>query len=173
MPLWENAMLIFVSWLGLAIVVAVAANTRGRNPLGWFLLAVFISPLLAGLLALALPSLAEPQATSSQSATDSVFVPSGVLSGVPYRAEAGGQVTAMMPGGAVRFADMDQLVAALSGKTVAPAPAPDRSEYRNNWNGVSYKINADNSISAWTSTGEIKFDSWSAFEQAHGRLADS
>lgn len=44
-------------WLGLAVVVGVAANTRGRQPLGWFLLAVAISPLLAGLLVLALAPL--------------------------------------------------------------------------------------------------------------------
>lgn len=41
-------------WLGLSIVVGVAANSRGRNPVGWTLLAILISPLLAGLLVLAL-----------------------------------------------------------------------------------------------------------------------
>jgi hypothetical protein len=35
----------------------IAANTRGRSGLGWFLLAVLISPLLAGLLVVALPRL--------------------------------------------------------------------------------------------------------------------
>ncbi len=43
-------------WLGLAIIVGVAANTRGRDGFGWFALAVIISPLLAGLLVLALPN---------------------------------------------------------------------------------------------------------------------
>ena len=47
----------FLFWLGLAIVVGVAANTRGRHGWGWFLLAIVISPLLAGLLLLALPRL--------------------------------------------------------------------------------------------------------------------
>lgn len=42
-------------WLAFAVIVGVAANTRGRNPIGWFLLSVIISPLLAGLLVLALP----------------------------------------------------------------------------------------------------------------------
>jgi hypothetical protein len=47
---------IFLFWFGLAIIVGVAANTRGRNGIGWFLLGMFvISPLLAGLLLLALP----------------------------------------------------------------------------------------------------------------------
>jgi hypothetical protein len=42
-------------WLAFAVIVGVAANTRGRNGGGWFILAVLISPLLAGLLVLALP----------------------------------------------------------------------------------------------------------------------
>ena len=50
-PTMEWALL----WLGLAIVVGVAANARGRSGPAWLLLAVIISPLLAGLLVLALP----------------------------------------------------------------------------------------------------------------------
>jgi len=36
-------------WIGFAIVVAIAAGNKGRNPVGWALLAFVISPLLAGL----------------------------------------------------------------------------------------------------------------------------
>jgi hypothetical protein len=43
--------------LGLSIVVAVAANTRGRSPIAWFIYAIIFSPLLSGLLLLALPNL--------------------------------------------------------------------------------------------------------------------
>jgi hypothetical protein len=46
--------LLFV-WLGFAIVVGIAAAHRGRSGAGWLLLAVVISPLIAGLLVLALP----------------------------------------------------------------------------------------------------------------------
>jgi predicted permease len=46
---------LLIFWIGFSLVVAVAANTRGRNGLGWFLLALIISPLLAGLFVLALP----------------------------------------------------------------------------------------------------------------------
>jgi hypothetical protein len=46
-------------WLGLSIVVAVGANTRGRSPIGWFFCAAIFSPLIAGMLLLALPNLAE------------------------------------------------------------------------------------------------------------------
>jgi hypothetical protein len=42
-------------WIGFAVVVGVAANNRGRNGVGWGLLALIISPILAGLLLLALP----------------------------------------------------------------------------------------------------------------------
>lgn len=47
-------------WLALAVIVGIAANTRGRSGPGWFLLAVIISPLIAGLLVLALPRFDNP-----------------------------------------------------------------------------------------------------------------
>jgi hypothetical protein len=45
----------FFFWIALCIIVAIAANTRGRSPLGWFVCALLISPLLGGLWMLALP----------------------------------------------------------------------------------------------------------------------
>jgi uncharacterized membrane protein YhdT len=44
-----------VAWIIFAIVVAVAAISRGRNGFGWFVLACLISPLLAYLLLVAMP----------------------------------------------------------------------------------------------------------------------
>ena len=35
---------IFFWWIGLSIVVAVAANTRGRSPIAWFIYAIIFSP---------------------------------------------------------------------------------------------------------------------------------
>jgi hypothetical protein len=49
-------MTLVLLWGIFAIVVAVAANSRGRNPLGWFLLACLISPLLAVILLALMPS---------------------------------------------------------------------------------------------------------------------
>ena len=49
--------MIILFWIGIAVVVGIAANNRGRNGAGWGLLALVISPLLAGLLLLALPRL--------------------------------------------------------------------------------------------------------------------
>jgi hypothetical protein len=89
-------------WLGLAIIVGVGANTRGRNGPGWFLLALIISPLLAALLLLALPKkLERPEEErgsmmtliaplpdwerKKQEPETSVFEPDAILAGTPYR----------------------------------------------------------------------------------------
>jgi len=48
---------IFIFWFFFAIVVGVAASARGRSGFGWFILAVFISPLLAVILLALFPSL--------------------------------------------------------------------------------------------------------------------
>src|SRR6266852_1769818 len=44
-------------WNVFAILIAAAANSRGRSGFGWFLLAGVISPLLAGLFLLLVPNL--------------------------------------------------------------------------------------------------------------------
>jgi hypothetical protein len=36
-------------WFAFALIVAIAAGVRNRNPIGWFLLAAVLSPLVAGL----------------------------------------------------------------------------------------------------------------------------
>lgn len=45
---------IVLFWFGLSIIVGIAANRRDRSGAGWFFLALLISPVLAGLLMLAL-----------------------------------------------------------------------------------------------------------------------
>lgn len=40
---------LFFLWFGLAVAVGVLAAKWGRSGFGWFLLACFISPLLAGI----------------------------------------------------------------------------------------------------------------------------
>lgn len=47
---------VFGFWFIGAIVVAIIAASRDRHAFGWFVLAVLISPLLAGILVLALGS---------------------------------------------------------------------------------------------------------------------
>lgn len=54
-------------WLAAAVVVGVIAAARNRSGFGWFLLAVVISPLLAGILVLALGrSAALPRAPTAE-----------------------------------------------------------------------------------------------------------
>jgi hypothetical protein len=50
-----ETIIIALFWIAFAIIVGVAANTRGRFGFGWFVLAIFLSPLISGLLLLALP----------------------------------------------------------------------------------------------------------------------
>ncbi len=47
-------------WIGLSVVVAVAANTRGRDSTGWFIGAILFSPFIMGLMLLALPEFVGP-----------------------------------------------------------------------------------------------------------------
>src|SRR5215467_4165912 len=53
--------LVVFFWLGFSLAVAVAANSKGRSGLGWFFLAILISPLLAGLFVLAVRNLRSEQ----------------------------------------------------------------------------------------------------------------
>jgi hypothetical protein len=46
---------IFLFWIGLAIVIGVAAHYRGRSGFGWMLLAMILSPILIGLLLFVIP----------------------------------------------------------------------------------------------------------------------
>jgi hypothetical protein len=73
-------------------------------------LAALISPLLAGLILLALPT------------KKIAFSPSAVLRGIPYRIGPGGEVTAMMPGGLVRFVNWEKLEAAATGSSMRTNP---------------------------------------------------
>jgi hypothetical protein len=52
----RHRMTIILAWVLLAIVVGIAANSRGRSGAAWFFLAVIVSPLISGLLVLALPN---------------------------------------------------------------------------------------------------------------------
>ena len=44
-------------WIVFAIVVAMIAAARGRSAIGWLLVSLVASPLIGGILVLALPSL--------------------------------------------------------------------------------------------------------------------
>lgn len=132
-------MVIVFIYFALAVVVGVAANTRGRSGFGWFLLALLISPLISGLLVLALrridrediaarkrEQLVEKHSTELRSVLpepDNLFEPDGVIKGFPYRVGANGAVEAMMANGAIRFRNMDQFLAAAEGRDAAQPQA--------------------------------------------------
>ena len=83
-----------------------------------------------------------------------------------YRVTEGGIVEAMMPGGLVRFNNMDQFRAASEGRD-SPRPSDvDLTDFRDVMGGVRYKVNADNTVTAWTPTGERTYSSWASFHQA-------
>ena len=115
-------------WFAFSLVVAVGANTRGRHGGGWFLLSLVISPLIAGLLLLALPRGSKSKAPGDgiyfselgpngaarrearkareqlqQDQRAGVFRPDGMLGQTPFRTLPNGEVEAMLQGGPVRF----------------------------------------------------------------------
>jgi hypothetical protein len=56
-----DGVLLFVVWAVFAIVVGIGAKAKGRSGFGWFLLALLISPLVAGLIILGSSNLAEEE----------------------------------------------------------------------------------------------------------------
>ena len=50
-------MIIFFFWICFSIALGVLATNRGRSGVGWFFLALVISPLLAGVFLLVMPNL--------------------------------------------------------------------------------------------------------------------
>jgi hypothetical protein len=50
---------ILIGWFVFSIAVGILASIRGRHGFGWFLLAIFISPLLAGIFCLASKNLSD------------------------------------------------------------------------------------------------------------------
>ena len=46
--------MIILIWLALCLVVAILAAKRDRNPIGWALLALVLSPVVAGIILLVL-----------------------------------------------------------------------------------------------------------------------
>jgi hypothetical protein len=145
---------ILILWLGFSVAVGLAANSRGRDGVGWFFVAALLSPLIAGLFVLALPSPASALGSKP-------FVPDGVFSGVPYRLRPDGLVEAILPGGPAVFPNRTQFEAAISGGTIEFKHV--HPDYPNNLNGFSYRI-VRHGIVALTPDGrEMKFKSWKEF----------
>jgi hypothetical protein len=52
---WGVIVEVFVLWLALSVVAGVIAGAKGRSGFGYFLLSVFLTPLVGLILAIALP----------------------------------------------------------------------------------------------------------------------
>jgi hypothetical protein len=153
---------VFVIWIGLAVAVGVIANSRGRSGPGWAILALVISPLIAGIIVLALPSMLVP-------ASQTPFTPQAVLQGIPYRVMRDGRIEAMMQGGRIVFQSLDQLSTAIAGGTL-PGPDPEMvRQYPSELNGYRYCV-VNEQVFALTPAGtQVSYPNWKAFWTAvHG-----
>jgi ribosomal protein L40E len=63
-------------WLGFSGIVALAANSRGRSAVGWFLLAVVLSPVLALIAVLVMAPRSSQTAQLAQSSTSAASLDS-------------------------------------------------------------------------------------------------
>jgi hypothetical protein len=94
--------LIVVGWVVLAAIIGAAAGSRGRSSVGWFVLAVLLSPLIAGLLLAILPDLhtrglLESLARDS-SAVDDAALERNIRAGLPRRTTGTGRALLVAEG---------------------------------------------------------------------------
>ena len=115
-------------WLALSFVAGLVANMRGRDGIGWFALAIVISPFVAGLLAFVLPRkelpFGENESPPVQQGVDSVsslstFKPDGVYAGVTYMVTPDSAILAITPSGLVRFQNIEEFLAATYNNRIA------------------------------------------------------
>jgi phosphotransferase system glucose/maltose/N-acetylglucosamine-specific IIC component len=111
-------------WFAFAIVVGAAAKARGRDGVGWFLLALIISPLIALLLVLVM---ARKGSTASANPTAQPFEPDGLHQGIPYRTAFDGSVEAIVQGTLVRFSDYNKFSKVTGVPDHPPLPPAIRS----------------------------------------------
>ena len=113
-----------VFWLALAFIVGLIANMRGRDGIGWFALAILISPFLAGLLVVIFAPKPSPfeqvsEASSDRSAVLSTFKPDGVYGGIRYMVTPDSAIIAATPEGLVRFRTIEDFLAAMRAREAA------------------------------------------------------
>jgi hypothetical protein len=110
-------------WFAFAVVVGVAAGSRGRNPVGWFVLTLFISPLIAFPLVLVMR---REETGTAPNLNTQPFEPDGIHAGFPYRVMRDGSINAVIQGATVRFVDHAKFSAA-TGTPLLRAVTPPTS----------------------------------------------
>ena len=143
----EWAMEIVLFWLVLCIVVAVAASTRGRSSIGWFLISAVFSPIVGGLFVLALPSLRASSAPSYPAQSKTQSEPKNVRA-CPFCAE------------------LIKMEAKICPHCRSPLPALDPSflkDYPQVHRGIRYRCERDGSVVMATPEGPRRFENWGQF----------
>lgn len=121
-------MWVLVLWLALCFLVGLFANMRGRDGIGWFTVAIVISPFIAGILVFALPRKELPfdqVATGARPTSPdrqlllSTFRPDGVYAGIAYMVTQDCAIVAITSKGLVRFRDIDHFLTAVAEKAAA------------------------------------------------------
>jgi hypothetical protein len=102
-------MLLVLGWIALSVVMGLAASKLGRSGFGWAVLALFISPLPAGLLLLLLPCRA-------------AFEARYIHEGIAFQLVGRRQVQAMIDGARIRFASLEQFQLAVAVRKRAASP---------------------------------------------------
>lgn len=111
-----------VFWVALSVVVAVAAQHRGRSPIAWGLIALVVSPVIGLLLVLVMNRIDNPGAPlqadgRSEAAPKIEASPSkmfdGVISGRPYRKTADGMIEVNTGAGMKRYENLEKATAAV------------------------------------------------------------
>jgi hypothetical protein len=120
--------LIVVGWVVLAAIIGAAAGSRGRSSVGWFVLAVLLSPLIAGLLLAILPDLhtrglLESLARDS-SAVDDAALERNIRAGLPRRTTGTGRALLVAEGLAAFLALRTGSSTAASSSNARPGERP-------------------------------------------------
>jgi hypothetical protein len=182
-------MIVIITWLIFAVVPAIAASARGRSAIGWFILSVAISPLIALILVLVLPNLRHEQllkqlagardrplarsgfgGSASRITVDrsaNAFTPDGVLAGIRYAVLPNGMISAMMAGGIVNFRSIEQFQAAANGETLEQSSTVDPtilSKYPQEANGIRFRVEKNGNVVTWSADrGEKTYSTWREF----------
>ena len=89
------------------VLVSVAAAARGRFFLNWLVISAIITPLLAIIWILVVPSRKQTDDAARRRRASEPFTPDGFYAGNPYRVERDGSVTLLASGREVKFKSFD------------------------------------------------------------------